>query len=321
MDHDVTRQPGRREAKTVRKEIRTVAVIGAGTMGAQIAALAALSGRDVKLFDTSGQGLKAGFELATSEHIPNIVAVGMVSGTADEGRSRLSTATSLENAVDDADFVIEAIREDLQVKLDFYRALSPMTRAILATNSSSIRSLDIAPAVEQPERFLNMHFFAPVWVRSMVELMGCGSTSDDTMDSVEDFGRSMGLLTARVRSQSKGFIINRIWRAVKRESLRVVDEGVADPEDVDRLWMIFFETEHPPFGMMDRVGLDVVFDIEASYQRETLDPTDRPSETLRSMIASGELGEKTGKGFYTHPNPAYLRPGFVPMKSKSRTER
>ena len=129
--------------------------------------------------------------------------------------------------------------------------------------------------------------------------------------SVYDFGVSLGLVTAVVNGESKGFIINRIWRAVKRESLRVVDEGVASPEDVDRLWMMFFQTEYAPFGVMDMVGLDVVSDIETSYQLVTLDPTDTPSATLARKIAAGELGEKSGQGFYEHPNPAYREPGFL----------
>ncbi len=156
-----------------------------------------------------------------------------------------------------------------------------------------------------------MHFFAPVWVRSMLELMTCGETSDEVLAAAKRFGRSLGLMTAIVRGQSKGFIINRIWRAVKRESLRVVDEGVADPEDVDRLWMLFFQTKYAPFGIMDMVGLDVVADIEASYHAVSPDPTDTPSRVLHQMIDEGKLGEKSGQGFYSHPDPEYLQTGFL----------
>jgi 3-hydroxybutyryl-CoA dehydrogenase len=156
-----------------------------------------------------------------------------------------------------------------------------------------------------------MHFFAPIWVRTMLELMSCGATGEAVLQRAKAFGESLGLTTAVVRGQSKGFIINRIWRAVKRESLRVVDEGVADPEDIDRLWMIFFQAKLAPFGTMDMVGLDVVRDIEWSYQQETLDPTDTPSPTLLRLIAEGKLGEKSGQGFYSHPNPTYARPDFL----------
>jgi 3-hydroxybutyryl-CoA dehydrogenase len=119
------------------------------------------------------------------------------------------------------------------------------------------------------------------------------------------------LVTAIVRGDSKGFIINRVWRAVKRESLRVVDEGHADPADVDRLWMLFFGTPYGPFGIMDMVGLDVVADIETSYQNVATDPMDKPSSVLHGKVASGELGEKSGQGFYSHPEPEYGRPGWL----------
>jgi 3-hydroxybutyryl-CoA dehydrogenase len=293
-------------------EIGKVAVIGAGTMGAQIASLTALSGRTVRLWDASEQALAAGMNRAEGEIFPSLgEARGIDAAELGSALARLSAAGSMAEAVDDADLVIEAVREELSVKREVVSELSRMTPAILSTNSSSIPSSLIAPAVERPERLLNTHFFAPIWIRSMLELMTSGDTSDEVMRSMYDFGVSLGLVTAIVNGESKGFIINRIWRAVKRESLRVVDEGVASPEDVDRLWMMFFQTEFAPFGIMDMVGLDVVSDIETSYQFVTLDPTDTPSAVLARKIAAGELGEKSGKGFYDHPNPAYLEPGFL----------
>lgn len=293
-------------------KIGNVAVIGAGTMGAQIASLTALSGRSVKLWDASDNALQAGMTRAENEIFPHLGDARAI-GASELGSAlgRLSAAGSMTEAVDGVDLVIEAVREELGVKQMVLGELSRLTPAILSTNSSSIPSSLIAPAVERPERLLNTHFFAPIWVRSMLELMSCGSTSDEVMQSVYDFGISLGLVTAIVNGESKGFIINRIWRAVKRESLAVVDQGAASPEDIDRLWMMFFQTEYAPFGIMDMVGLDVVSDIETSYQLVTKDPTDTPSPTLARMIAAGDLGEKSGKGFYEHPHPAYLKPDFL----------
>lgn len=293
--------------------IQRVAIIGAGTMGAQIASLAAQSGRSVLIYDASEAALFRGLERARAEILPTIEASGMLEGAPAGAFDRLQPAGSLAEAVGEVDLVIEAVREDLETKRAVFAELSRLAprTAILATNSSSLPSAPLAEVVEGPERVLNMHFFAPVWVRSMLELMSSGQTSEEVMRRARAFGRSLGLVTAVVRGQSKGFIINRIWRAVKRESLRVVDEGVADPEDVDRLWMMFFQTKYAPFGIMDMVGLDVVADIEASYQAVSQDPTDLPSPTLHRLIAEGKLGEKTGQGFYTHPNPAYARPDFL----------
>jgi 3-hydroxybutyryl-CoA dehydrogenase len=292
--------------------IRSVAVVGSGTMGAQIGALAAFAGHSVRIHDASPEALRCAEERIDREILPAIAAAGFLPGDSDAARARITFVDTLADAVNDVELVIEAVKEDLDVKRAVFAELSRLAPgAILATNSSSIPSSPLADMVERPERLLNMHFFAPIWVRTMLELMSCGATSEETLARTDAFGRSLGLVVATVRGESKGFIINRIWRAVKRESLRVVDEGVAEPEDVDRLWMLFFQTKYAPFGIMDMVGLDVVRDIEWSYQRETLDPTDRPSARLKQMIEAGTLGEKTGQGFYRHPNPEYRQTDFL----------
>lgn len=291
--------------------IDTIAIIGAGTMGGQIAALAACGGRQVSLHDADSAALDRGMTRIGREILPAIEAARPAAGPAADALIRVRPVADLAAAVAGAQLVIEAVREDAAVKRGVFAELSRLApAALLATNSSSLPSSVVADVVAEPGRLLNMHFFAPVWVRTMVELMTCGSTTEDTFARVRRFCRSLGLTVATARVESRGFIINRIWRAVKRESLRVVDEGVATPEDVDRLWMTFFQTVHAPFGLMDMVGLDVVRDIEAAYQRDTRDPTDTPSATLLGLIEAGRLGEKTGAGFYTHPNPAYARPEF-----------
>jgi 3-hydroxybutyryl-CoA dehydrogenase len=224
----------------------------------------------------------------------------------------LLPAESLAEAVGDADLVIEAVREDINVKLEMFTELSRLApQAILATGSSSLLSHPLAAVVENPERLLNMHFFAPVYVRSMVELMTCGQTNEAVFAEATRVGKAMGIVVARVQGESKGFIINRVWRAIKRESLRVVDEGHATPEDVDRLFMLFFEAKRAPFSTMDLVGLDVVADIERSYHAVATDPADVPIKLLTDKVEAGELGEKTGSGFYSYPNPSYARKNFL----------
>ena len=136
-------------------------------------------------------------------------------------------------------------------------------------------------------------------------------TSDETMTRVGDFMRSIGVLPLVVRRESTGFILNRVWRSVKRECLHLVDDGVASIEDVDRAWMSFYGTKIGPFGLMDRVGLDVVRDIENIYYGESRDSRDSPPKLLLEKIERGELGVKTGRGFYSYPNPAYLDPGWL----------
>src|ERR671916_871257 len=301
-------------------EVNTAAVIGAGTMGRQIAALIAGSGRPVRMWDADPAMLTAARERIAAETrtLPDLPRYAHHQFRLEPPTDldvligRITAAESLPDAVAGADIVIEAVREDLDTKLALFAELSRLApEAILTTNSSSLPSSQIAPAVGDPGRLLNTHFFAPVWSRPMVELMSSGATRPEVMEAAEHFAKSLGLVTAVVRGDSKGFIINRVWRAVKRESLRVVDEGHADPADVDRLWMLFFGTPYGPFGIMDMVGLDVVADIETSYQRVATDPADQPSAVLHEKLKEGNLGEKSGRGFYTHPDPEYTRAGWL----------
>ena len=299
------------------RPVRRIAMIGAGTMGMQIASLAIVAGYETTLYDAFPAALERAPGRMEREVLPEIIASGMIpsAGDIEVCMARLRSAGTLADAVADADFVIEAVKEDLDVRLGVFAELSRLApQAILATNSSSLPSRPLAAVVDHPERLLNMHFFGPAWERPMVELMTCGQTSDAVFAAARDVGEAMGLLVAQVQGESKGFIINRIWRAIKRESLRVVDEGHATPEDVDRLFMLFFGAKRAPFSTMDFVGLDVVADIEATYHAVATDPNDRPIPTLVAKVDSGDLGEKTGKGFYTYPNPSYADSDFLKGK-------
>ena len=137
------------------------------------------------------------------------------------------------------------------------------------------------------------------------------TTSEETLQTVREFVGSIGLVPILVRREVTGCIMARIWRAVKKESLHLVDSGVATPEDVDRTWMIAMEAPLGPFILMDRIGLDVIRDIEMVYYEESGDESDAPPKVLLEKIDKGELGVKTGKGFYTYPNPAYESPDFL----------
>ncbi len=291
-------------------DIRVVAVVGAGFLGRQIAAMTAASGREVRLYDAIPDAADS-----ARDWLRDFLAVpvneGELDWDLDAALARIEPVRDLESALMGADLMIEAVREDLGTKREVFRAISQINPDIyLATNSSSLPSAALRDVVTQTDKLVNLHFFSKFWQRAMVELMGCGETSDETMRVLHRFGTSLGLFCAVVRGQSQGFIINRVWRAVKREALRVVDEGHADPEDVDRLWALFWGIDYGPFGMMDEVGLDVIADIEDSYIAVATDPADRRSKILHDHVAAGKLGNKTGEGFYSYPSPTYEAPGW-----------
>jgi len=288
--------------------LRRVCVYGAGTLGWQIALQCAYHGHDVNLFDVSDKALENASQRIAAELDQWVVAGEATTEDKLGTLEKINRVSDAREAVRGVDIVIEAVPEKLEIKRSVFKELDAISdsQTILATNSSSIRVSKIEDATTRPDRVLNTHFYSLPWRSRVVELMRGTLTSDHTMSLVERFMRSAGMLPLIVRKESTGFIHNRVWRAVKREVLHLVDEGVASYEDVDRAWMSIYDTEIGPFGMMDRVGLDVVRDIEMVYYSESGADRDAPPKLLLDKIEGGELGVKTGKGFYTYPNPAYL---------------
>ena len=293
--------------------ISKVCVVGSGFLGTQIGVLSARSGYTVSMQDVSSDAL-SGSEKAVDGYIQEWVAAGDITEPdGDDIKQRMSYTVDLTEAVQGAGMVIEAVVERLDVKREVFKKLDVLCDpgVVLATNSSSIKVSLIEGATRHPERVLNMHFYGQPWRRRILELMRGTKTTDEALEVAKVFSYSIGVKPLIVLKESTGFIFNRVWRAIKKESLTVVDEGVASFEDVDRAWMSLYDTDMGPFGLMDRVGLDVVRDIEMVYYRESGDPKDKPPRILLNRISRGELGVKTGKGFYTYPNPEYTVPGWL----------
>jgi 3-hydroxybutyryl-CoA dehydrogenase len=292
--------------------IATVGVVGAGFMGAQLALHIAVHGYPVAVVDESTDALgrmRRGHE----EELDGRLAAGALSANERTAvLERVRASTDLAASVGNVDLVIEAVPERLDLKRAVFEELDRVCppRTILATNSSSIRISRIEDATGRPDRVLNAHFYPPVWQRPMVELMRGSATSDETVRRLDRFARSVGLTPLTVLKESTGFLFNRVWRAIKRETLHLVDEGVASVDDVDRAWMICWGMPIGPFGMMDAVGLDVVLDIEQLYYAESGDPLDAPPRLLTDKVAAGELGVKAGRGFYRYPDPAFQDPAW-----------
>ncbi len=295
----------------------TVCILGSGFMGMQIGLQCAVHGYTVWMVDTQPQALERAAQGQAMELSRRVERQQLTPQDRDAILSRIHFTADLQEGAAQADLVIEAVPERLELKREVFAQLDAMCSAhtILATTSSSFCASAIEDATRRQDKVLNMHFFPPVWQRPMAELMRGTATSDETMELARQFVLSLDLTPLMVLKESKGFLFNRIWRAIKKECLHIVDEGVASPEDVDRAWMIAVGSQIGPFGMMDMVGLDVVRDIEMSYYLDSGDPTDAPPQVLLDKIAKNELGIKTGKGFYTYPNPAYQQPGWLKGKA------
>ena len=282
--------------------IKQIAVVGAGSMGHQIAMLGALAGYETYLQDISEDSLNAA-ESKLRDIMNRWVEKGKLSAEEYEGAfERLHQTTSLEEAAADADLVIEAVIEKLGVKREVFAELDHIapSHAILATNSSTIVSSLIADATSRPDKVCNMHFFFPALVMDCVEVVKGDHTSDETAKTVMQVCEQMGRTATLLKKEISGFVANRILFAIQKEAMSLYEGGYADFEDIDTI--VRKALNHPvgPFELMDLSGLDVGYYVMQQQYEETGDPKDRPSQTLVEKVESGELGRKTGKGFYTY---------------------
>ena len=295
-------------------DIQRVAVIGAGTMGRQISLQIARHGFPVTLYDVDSSVL-TNAEAGQRRIVADWIASGELSVTDNAAIFNcIRYESDLETSLRGADLAIEAVPERMELKRAVFKQLDALLpeHAIIATNSSSMRVSTLEDATERPEQVANLHFYLPVWDSPMVEVGPGSHTRPEVLDALTQFARAIKILPLRVQKESTGFVFNRVWRAVKKEAMRVADSGVASIEDIDRAWMIKFGREKPPpFAQMDRIGLDVIRDIELNYAAESGDPDDLPRPILTDRVERGELGVKTGRGYYQYPDPLWSRPDFL----------
>ena len=275
---------------------RPVAVIGAGTLGRRIALMFATRGGTVRIYARRSEQ-RAEATQYVLQTLPTVVAnrgSGQVGGATGAG--------SLEEALDGAWLVVESVPEKLEIKIPLWgeidEAAPPDT--IFATNSSSYPSRLMAENVRDKRRLCNMHFYMPPEINA-VDLMSDGVTDRGLLDTLLTVLPEFGVHPFEARRECTGFIFNRIWAAIKRESLAVVAEGVARPEDVDGMFKVNWGVPAGPFQMMDLVGLDVVLDIENHYADEFPHLPENVRDLLQSYVDAGKLGIKTGEGFYSYP--------------------
>ena len=279
-----------------------LAVVGAGSMGAQIAQQAALHGIEVALQDKDEAQLRNARE-SNQGHLARRIEKGRLSqGEAEDALERVRATTDLGNAVSDVDFVIEAVFEDLEVKRSIFAELDRQAPqdAVLASNSSTIGISKLAGATRSPERCLNMHFFFPVLVMDLVEIVRGQRTSDATVDRAVELARAMKRTPVVLNKEIDGFIVNRILHAATQEAYRLLDGGVASFEDIDTAVEKGLNWPLGPFRLGDFSGLDVTYNARLHMYRTTGDERYRPSPQLEAKVKAGKLGRKTGEGWYRY---------------------
>ncbi|NLF91531.1 MAG: 3-hydroxyacyl-CoA dehydrogenase family protein [Corynebacterium marinum] len=283
-------------------EVKKIAVIGSGAMGRQIGMVAALGGFDAVVQDISADAV-AQAEQAMKEWVDGRVAKGRLDAEqADSAWSRIRFTTDLREAVGDADLVIEAATEKLDIKRRVFAQIDELApgHAILTTNSSTYGSSSVADATKRPEKVCNMHFFNPALVMKAVEVVRHPDTSDDTVDTVMAVARQMGKQPVLLNKEIPGFIANRLMGALRSEAIDLYEQGVASLEDIDVAAKSALGHPMGPFELMDLVGIDVTYLIREATFDMTGDEREKPHPLITEKYEAGEFGRKTGKGWYSY---------------------
>ncbi|MGE7589483.1 3-hydroxyacyl-CoA dehydrogenase family protein [Peribacillus sp. NPDC101480] len=286
------------------KQIQSITVIGAGQMGHQIAMLAALGGYETILQDVQELALNT-----AKEKLDAILTKWVQKGKLSEDRklaafSRLQYTTDLEKAASGADLIIEAVVEKLDVKQEVFAKLEEFASAetIFATNSSTIVNSLLASVTKRPDKFINMHFFFPPLVMDCVEVVMSDQTSEETAELAMEVTEKMNRTGVLLRKEISGFVANRILGALQREALYLYEEGIVDYKDIDLICRKALGHPIGPFELMDLSGIDVGYFVMQQRYNETGNPEDKPNACIAEKVKKGDLGRKTGKGWYDYPN-------------------
>jgi 3-hydroxybutyryl-CoA dehydrogenase len=280
---------------------KKLAVVGAGLMGAGIAQVSAAAGYEVVLRDVTPEALERGLATIRASYAKFVEKGRMTSDDADAALARVTTTTELE-AVAAADIVVEAVFEKLEIKSEVFRSLDAICRAdaVLASNTSAIPITSIAAVTQRPESVVGTHFFSPVPMMRLCELVRGYKTSDATLDAARAFAEGVGKTVIVVNRDVAGFVTTRLITALSMEAIRLLESGVASAEDIDIACRLGFGHAMGPLETADLTGVDIILNATTNVYRDTQDEKFAPPELLRRMVVAGDLGRKTGKGFYDH---------------------
>lgn len=296
-------------------EIKEVTVFGSGVLGAQIAFHTAYHGYEVTLFDLKQElfdQARLKFEQLKEWYQKDINAYH---ADLDRAISRISFTTDLRSSVADADLTIEAIPENLQIKLDFYQQLSGLApeKTIFCTNSSTLLPSQFAKETGRPAKFLALHFANYLWKNNVAEIMGHAGTNPEVFSLVVGFAKSIGMLTIPIYKEQPGYVMNSLLVPWLMAGLDLYRTGVSDAESIDKTWMKTMGVDLGPMAMGDLVGMNTAYNVTQSYYQLTRESVwkDRMDFIKDNFIDQNRLGISSGKGFYDYPNPSYQDPDFL----------
>lgn len=292
---------------------KNVTVAGSGVLGSQIAFQTAFKGFEVNVYDINDAAIEAAKERANKLAIIYKNDVAQNDAEVEAALGRLSFYTDLGEAVQNADLVIEAIPERLDIKQGFYEQLSKVAPAktVFATNSSTMIPSQFRQFTDRPGKFLALHFANEIWKNNTAEIMGHDATDKQYEEQVIEFARAIGMVPLHILKEQPGYILNSLLVPFLNAAQSLYAHGVADPHTIDKTWMIATSAPRGPFAILDVVGLETAYNIVAAHAVNN--PTAaKIAELIKAeYIDKGKLGIATGEGFYKYPNPAFEEPDFL----------
>ncbi len=290
---------------------QNITIAGTGVLGSQIAYQTALNGFKVTAYDLDVDAAKQRVLALKDSYKRDL---DLTDEDFQAGLNNLTFTTNQEEAVQDADYVIEALPEELSIKADFYKQLSKLATAktIFASNSSTMVPSQLVKYVDRPQKFLNMHFANMIWKCNVAEIMGTDQTDPAVYQAVVDFARAIKMVPIEIHKEQPGYVLNSLLIPFVVSAMSLWVKGVADPETVDKDWMISTGAPVGPFIMLDDVGLRTVWNIvNELYATQHKELFKQIADKLKEKIDAGQEGLESGEGFYKYPHPAFEDPDFL----------
>lgn len=296
-------------------KIKNVTIVGSGVLGSQIAFQSAFHGYSVVLYDLNNDVLdkaKQSLKILAENYKKDLNASDQ---HIEAAFSRISYSTDLKEAVKDADLMIEAIPENPAIKTAFYTKLAPLApeKTIFATNTSTLLPSTFAAVTGRPEKFLALHFANEIWIHNTAEIMGHETTDPEVFQNVVDFAKNIGMVALPLSKEQPGYIVNSLLVPLLDAATKLLVNGVADIETVDKAWMVATGAPVGPFGILDVVGITTAYNINKIKFEKTEDETAGKLVDFlkKNFIDQNKLGLSTGEGFYEYPNPVYRNVDFL----------
>ena len=292
--------------------IHNVTVAGGGVLGSQIAYQSAFKGKKVTIYDINDQAVAAAEERVKNLRDSYKHDINATDEQFDAGLNNMSFTADMAEAVKNADLVIEAVPEKPSIKHDFYQSLAKLAPkdTIFTSNSSTYVPSTFAADTGRPDKFLNMHFANQVWLYNTAEIMGTDQTDPKVFDEIVDYAREIGMVPIVLKKEQPGYVLNTLLIPLLEAASYLWGQGIADPETVDKTWMIATGAPMGPFAIFDVVGLRTAYNITKEQRGDN--PDFKPFlEKIQKMMDEGKTGKDSGEGFYTYPNPAFADPDFL----------